>query len=227
MKGCYSYFCLLLALGLSSISHAQSSPPPPKPAPPRPVSVDIVELFGELKDRTYLNRFFGFKLEIPEELTILDRTEIKLYNDAGAEMIKSQAESGTAKLDDAVRRSINILVVTKLPLGAVGNSAIEFVTAKQMEGATSKMVLAETVSVMTGTGTFRKTGVLPTTKFSGIPFEGVDMESTAFGVPLHHRTYVTVIKNYALVVTLTLQKNTPPDEFEKLLQSIEPIRKSN
>jgi hypothetical protein len=218
MKKYFFYVCLLLVVVPSSNSYGQRAVPPP---PPRDPSVDLVELFGDLDGRTYTNRFFGFKMKVPDEFTILDRTEIKIYNDAGADLMKSKDESGTSKLDEAVQRSINILVITKMPPGRPGNSAVEFVTARQATGVTSKMVLAETVKVMTATGTFTATGSLAATKFGGLTFVGVDLESTAFGIPLSHRTYVTMVKNYALVITMTLQKDTLPDEFERLLRSIE------
>ncbi|CAN5742648.1 hypothetical protein BH24ACI3_BH24ACI3_11840 [soil metagenome] len=200
------------------VPQKQSPPPPPVPKP-----VQIAELYGDVDGRTYSNRFFGFKLHVPDKFTIMDREDIKIYTDAGVDMIKAQDVSGSSKLDEAVRRSINVLVITKLPPGTPGNSAVEFVAAKQAPGVTSKMVLAETLSVMTATGSFKRIGSSYVARFGGISFDGVDFESTSFGAPLRHRSYITMIKGYTLLISITQQLDSNEEEFEGLLKTITKI----
>lgn len=195
--------------------------PVPRPAPAKPVSVSV---FGKLTDRNYENAFFGFKFSIPEDLTILNTAEVEVYNKAGIDSMKSNDKSGSNALGDAAGRSIPILAIAKLPPGSPGNSALEFTVAKQPAKATADVVKALSVKVMTATGSFKLTKNISSARFGGVVYTGVEMESTAFGAPLLHRTYYLVKNGYALVVGITFQKGTEPTEWEDLLNTFEAVK---
>lgn len=211
--------------GQRPATKATRSTPPPPSAPPATTVTELQQVFGTLEGRVYTNQYFGFEIHIPDDLEVAERGLQQLYADAGLDTIKNKTEKDTAQLDEAAKRTINMLLITKLPIGSPGNSAIEFTTAKQPPGATSRQAAAATSVVMTSTGSFKVAGRQGPKKLGSYTYEIIDLESSVFGATLDHRMFVTVIKNYSLVITITKLKEDTYDEFEALISSIAPIKK--
>lgn len=223
------WVALFAVVHLFSASIFGQKSKPKAPQTPKAVitadPIDANEILGIVEDHTYTNKFFGFELKVPDDMTILERPQQELYSEAGIDIIKSKADGSTSQFDSAYKRTINLLVISKLPPGTSGNSAAEFGTTKQMTGVTSKMVMAATASVMTSTGSFKLVANLPSKKFGGFTFVGSDFESTAFDVPLDHRIYITMHKGFSLVISITTSKDAGFTEFEDLFENIKPIKK--
>lgn len=190
-----------------------------------PAVSEIRQVFGTVEDRTYVNKFFGFTLEVPKEMTISDRLDQEMYADAGVDVMKSQTQLDTSELDAAVKTTINMLLVTKLPVGSPENSGIEIASTKQVTGVTAKMALTASESVMTSTGSFKVVNRFQPRKIGSYTYEISDMESTAFGIPLDHRMFVTMLKGYSVIITITKQKDGSYDEFEQLIGNIKRAKK--
>lgn len=221
---------VILAVGFflfSTSIFAQKPAPPPRPASPPPsVSAsDTKAILGELDGHIYTNDFFGFTMSIPENFTILERTELELLADAGVDMIKSKNEGSSKTIEESAARTINILAITKFPAGRPGNAALEFAATRQISGVTPTMALQANVTLMTSTGSFKLIDRLKSVKFGGIVFEGAILESTAFGVPLRHFFYSGIVKNHSLLLAIAAPIDSSGDEFMPILQGMEPIKK--
>ena len=131
---------VLYLLALSCVQ-AQSVADPPKPA--------AAQSWGEVKNGKFSSPRLGLTLSIPAEYTLISSAEAEILEAAGADVLK---KGGTNRsIDEALHRTIQLLVIAEQPLGMPKNAALEVVAVKQQAGATAKMSLAANVMVLKGT----------------------------------------------------------------------------
>lgn len=173
-------------------------------------------ILGEMVDNLYINRFLAFRLEVPKSYLILNRAEIKVYENAGKDMIKAGTDKKTPVFDAALARTLSLLVVATKEPGQLNNSVLEIAVVKQGAGVTRDMVLAQSVKAMTETGQYKVLRSVETVRFGGRTFSGVEFETGAFGLPLKTGLYITMQKNFALTIGLTYSSEEGMKEIEKL-----------
>jgi hypothetical protein len=197
----------------------QTTPPPP-PAPLITSKSLPPSFLGEVQNREYINRFFGFKITIPAELSILSREELDALYAAGGDMLKSKDESGTGDLENSLNKTIPLFAVAKFRPEPSSNSALEITVTQQSDGVTSNMALAETIEMMRAMGTYEFKQSFAEVRLGPWTFRGAELKTSAFGPELKHRMYVTMRNGFALFVSITYIQPEDLARYDAILNSI-------
>lgn len=209
---------LVIVIVVGSICVSAQTPSPSRGTVKNNISA--ADFFGELNESKYINRFFRFSFAIPKEYFVLNREELEIYSRVGNDRIKGSSEGKTPMFDKSVQATIPLTAISRKQAGSPDNSALEIVAVKQPSGATANMVLSQTIKVMTETSTYVVNRNMGSVDFGGRSFVAVDADTTAFGVPLKQRTFITMQSGYALMITITYLSESGVSSFEDILKSL-------
>lgn len=198
---------LLLAISccsLFSVIAAQAPPPPPRPVSPEQLKArtSAIEIFGEIREQEYINKFFGFTFVLPENFSVLNRAELEVFSKAGAEMVGGDEKSRSEQFAKGLEDTIVLFAATSSPAESTDIGAVEIVAVKQPDNATARLALAASVKLMTGTGKYTVTESLKPRRIGGREFVGVEYETMAFGPLMRQQTYATMRNGYSLFISL-------------------------
>jgi len=211
---------LIIVVGTICVSAQKATPTPPPSPKTVQNNISAADFFGDLIESRYMNRFFQFSLIIPKEYIVLNREELEIYSRTGTDRIKGSAEGKTPMFDKAAQATIPLIAISRKPPGSSDNSALEIVVVKQPSGAMASIVLSQTIKVMTETSTYVVNRNLGSIDFGGRSFAAVDADTTAFSVPLKQRTFITMQRDYALMITITYSSESGLRSFEEMLKSL-------
>ena len=205
---------LLLCLACPIVLSAQKSPPKPASSP---VAGDN---FGQLDGNKYTNSFYGMTVTIPDEFTIMNRAEVLVYKDAGADMLRTGKNADSPVYEEALAKSSVLLLVSSKPPGTPGIAVLEMVSRWQAPGVTRNMVLAETTKVLTASGKVTLKDAGKPVTLGGRVFSTAEYESEMGGQKLKFRSYITMVRGYALAITLTFTTPESESAFEEMLKTL-------
>jgi hypothetical protein len=201
-----------LVLFLTVVSLAQQT---------REGAVENTSFLGSLDNGVYSNSFFGFKFKVPENVTVLNRAEIAIFKNAGADLIKANNERNGKAINDSFDKEVILVNLANKPLGSSDNSILVVGTRKQPAGVTANMILAETVKLLSPTGKFKVTKILSDPKIGGKAFAGMEFATEVNGQNLNQRMFVHIRRGYSLVVAITFISADGLKAIEKITDGIE------
>lgn len=210
---------VMLALGWVNVTSQTAPPSRPVPKILRN-EIDAEGFYGELEKNTYNNEFLGFSFSFPEEYTVLNRAEIDLYSNAGKDLVKSGVDRKTARFDEGLARTATLIALVEKAPGSPGNAAMEIGVVKQNKGVTANLVLLASVKALQETSKYTLTETFPTIRYNGRDFAAVEFETTAFIVPMTQRFFVTMQREYSVMICITYQNEAGLRAFEKVLDTI-------
>lgn len=178
---------------------------------------------GSINDSIYENSYFGLRLNIPAAWTIQGEDVKKQIKEGGKTSIIAKDEKEKAQFDAAADRTLNLLTISKYPLG----------TSDQFNALF--MSVAEPVPLSAGAPTYiaQLKAVLQQSK---VPVTFVDDQGveTINGVKFHTLTitlkpgaetvrqkyYVLLKKGYALGLITTIINDSDSDAVNNIMKSV-------
>jgi hypothetical protein len=208
-----SLFIIGIALCASSI-HAQTSVTGVE-------SFSAADILGVAKDGNYTNKYFGFELKFPTTWSVLDQEETEATKKMGSEFLKGDDGRPNRLLDESLKTEMVLLQISKKPIGAVENAMFVMAIQKQPSSAVlPKMVAEATKSVMLKSANILVVKDTNERMIGGKRFALVDYEIEVGAVIVSVRTFVTVIKGYALSFSLSKPSTLLEPDLEKIADSI-------
>ncbi len=192
--------------------------PPPRPAPASPAEA------GSVVGSTYRNTYFGLQLTFPRGWVVQGEATKERMKEMGKSMAVTKSETEKAQTDAAVERSANLLTISKLPLGTMGqfNALLTCVAEPLPLGLTRAMYmvrLKESLLNMTIPVKVEEEGGLET--INGVQFSTLTILMTPPGaLPAQQKYYVTLRKGYALGFVATIFTESDREAMNGIIKSI-------
>ncbi len=184
-------------------------------------SFSAADILGVVQNGNYSNKYFGFELRFPTTWSVLDQEETEATMRMGSEFLKGDDGQPNRLLDESLKTEIILLQVSKKPLGAVENAMFLMAIQKQPSNAVlPKMVAEATKSVLIKSTNIRVVKDTNERLIGGKRFALVDYEIDVGAEIVIVRTFVTVIKGYALSFSLSRPLSLSAPDLEKIADSI-------
>ncbi len=202
-------FAIFLLLSISNL-HGQKPATPPKPVEPLRL--------GEIAEGKFVSKRLGITLLIPEDYTIISGAEAELLADAGADMLK-QGSASAKQIDEAIGRTLRLLVIAEWPVGTPRNAALEVVAAKQEPGVTATMSLLANVSLLKGSHFVLKRN-LGTVKIGTNSFVAAELEGTFGESIIKQRIYSIIHRGHGISIFVVYSTDQQLADMEKVMATI-------
>lgn len=157
---------------------------------------------------------------MPEGFVVLNREEIGVYSKATVDVMKGDNARNNKAFDEAINNQAALLMAAEKPPGSQGNAVIEFQVRKQGPGVTANMVLAQSVTMMTGSSKAILTRHLPSTRFGNRSFVGAEFEVEIGGQKIVQQLYMTMQRGYAMTIGLTFAAGSNRKAFDGMLSGL-------
>lgn len=217
---------LIVCVGFAAEARGQlkGDPKGAQAPPPRPVA-SVPPDAGRLDGARYLNDFFSFSVEIPEDWALMDaftRDEVKRRS---KDFVNAEGEEKKRQIDASIERTTILLSVSKHPPGSPQPFNANF--SLIAERIPSAVIRNGTDVLRSMERVYRETQI--DVKFQGgireMKIDGVDFASattrveTPAGVFMQ-RYYVTVRKSFALMFTYTYLDESDLAAFERIMKTV-------
>jgi hypothetical protein len=207
-------YLLIVLLASISTSFAQKPVTPPKPI--------AAQSLGEISEGKFVSNRLGITLSFPKDYTIVSGAEAELLADAGADILKKGSAS-EKKIDEAIGRTMRLLVIAEQPVGTPKNAAFEMVAARQQPGVTASMSLLANVSVLKGSP-FVLTRNLGTVKLGTNSFAAAELEGTFGGALVKQRMYAIIHRGHGIAIFVIYSTDEQLAGMEKIMATIKLTR---
>lgn len=167
----------------------------------RTTGVTGEEFLGVLSKGNYVNKYFGFSLEFPQDYPTMSSDQTAFYAKAGGDLLKGDNTSTSKKIDAALVTQAHLMAVSMKAIGQPENAILEIAVQKQQPRVTARMALAASVTLATGGGKMRLVRSIDS-RFGKKPFVGAELEGE-FAIKLSQEMYATMINGYAVVFVIT------------------------
>lgn len=182
--------------------------------------------FGKFESGVYTNKYFNLKVSIPETWSVIDdETRIELMRQ-GAKVVAGDDKNLKALMDATDLANINMLTVSRFPLGSPVQSNPTFIViaekVKHLPGIkrgsdyyfhTRKAMEASKVNVSFPREVHEET-------ISGVPFDVLDMEMSMGDTKIYQSQYGLITKGYVVIVALTYTEPGELNELRNILSTI-------
>jgi hypothetical protein len=227
--GTIFFLCLMALMFVCSPAMAQSSrvgkatakpqpPPRPLPTPTSPAEA------GSVVGSTYRNTYFGLQLTFPRGWVVQGEATKERMKEMGKSMAVTKSETEKAQTDAAVERSANLLTISKLPLGTMGQfNALLTCVAEPLPLAMTRAMymvrLKESLLNMTIPVKVEEEGGIET--INGTQFSTLTILMTPpRSLPAQQKYYVTTRKGYALGFVTTIFTESDREALNGIIKSI-------
>jgi hypothetical protein len=180
---------------------------------------------GKISGAVYSNEFFKIQLNIPAGWSVNGEAAKERVLKAGRDLLKPEDEKTQQGLDESRKRTTQLLIVSKYPMGSAGmNSSFSCVSEQLPPAAqvnTGRDYLTE-MSRLFKSSTIPVTveGGLRTEKLGGVEFDVLDISFQSPNGKIPQRYYAVVSKGYALVFIVTLFNEADRKTTDEILGSI-------
>ena len=212
MKGIFQVSLSVMFLVCSATVYSQTSV--------RPVETSA-DVYGRIENSVYVNDVFGFKLNIPNDGVVLNRAQTEVFRNAGADYLKGDNKELSKKLDNELQKQITVFNYVSKPLGATDNSSLVIAVAKQPVGATSNMVLAETLKELAATGKFELVESLKGVKVGGADFAGIVGKMSVSSLNVNVKFLISMRNGYSFCISSNYQSSNGEKKITDVLNSLE------
>lgn len=169
-----------------------------------------------IEGSTYFNRYFGFRLNIPEGWHVESEAAKKQILDDGRKLVGSVDQQKQAEIDASLDRTVTLLALSR-------NSALIF--AVGAEKLPAPMTDENYVSIFRDT---LKYSTVPTTitkavyieNVGGENFSVVETSSTVQNVLVRQKYYVHAMKGYSLFFILTFLNDETLQAEDNVIKSV-------
>lgn len=184
---------------------------------------------GAIEDSVYMNRYFGFKLTLPEGWSPLDRNTQEEIEKAAGQMIAANNKGLDAFINASSEDAVNMFTVFKHPLG----TPVPF--------NPSVMCMAQKVNHFPGIKKgsdylYHLKTVLDTLEFGpisveyskstdseelgGVDFDVLDLRVQIGNTTITQKYYARIMKGYVLSYILTYQTWDDMEELDSCLETV-------
>ncbi|CAH1224228.1 hypothetical protein PAECIP111893_05103 [Paenibacillus plantiphilus] len=179
---------------------------------------------GKVESGTYTNEYFGISLKLPEAWIVQDAETINELNEAGKEVIAGDDEEKKKDLDIAEQKTLNLLTISKEPLGSDEANPNLFILAEKvslLQGIkTSGDYLAALQKMLTDSQLPYTFGESSTVKIGGKEFEVIEATLDAGEIVVSQKYYSALVDGYALSLAATYFDEASKAEMDKIIADI-------
>lgn len=170
----------------------------------------------------YRNQYIGFELTLPKGWLTPEETERDALLKAGLERLKSGNKRTDAALEYGAAREVQLITVSKRPIGAIGNAIFTMSTLKQASpSVTAKMVLEAGKSVFLANSAYKLVRNTDVASFGRKQFAFIDLDVQANGQVIHLRYLVTMIGDNTLAIAMGYADEEDLALMESALRTIQ------
>lgn len=182
---------------------------------------DTADFLGNIKDGVYKNNFFGFKINSPKELFLLNQDQITIVKEGGQEILKTQNERNNKLIEEAGQKEVILYAAAEKPFGAEKNSSLNISVRKQPSSqVTSEMVLTATKKLLLANPKIKLVQDKKNVNLGGENFSTIELQSKFNNQSINQKIFITMRKGYSLTFVLTYEEGESLQLFEKLIQSL-------
>jgi hypothetical protein len=217
---------LLFVVVLVTVSHVVGQTPDREQRPGLPSAAITIRDFdqGILEGRTYSNNFFGLSVSLPRDWIIADAQGRDSIVSESKNRISSDDKEKKELVEASIARSVNLLSVTKLPVGQAHNASLMLIAERIPSPSIKNGVdvihsMEETTKNTNFTLEFQ--GPIQTEQIGTAEFAIATMKnSSPYGV-LMQKVYMTVKNGYALEFFFTYTDATDLTTFDTVVKTMQ------
>jgi hypothetical protein len=179
---------------------------------------------GTIEGTVYKNDFFGMTLAFPDDWHIPDEKTVAMIMNAGKKMISGGDKKLAKDIKSSEDRVLNLFFLFKEPVGAETNPNIIMVGEKlpnisliksgiDYHNQSRKLIKRSAMKV-------KFVGDIYSETIGGAVFDVSTSEMNLYGSIINQKSYVTIKKSYAVIITLTYFTEEQENQLEQILDSI-------
>ena len=178
------------------------------------------DFLGSISNGIYTKSYFGFSLNIPPEMYVLDEGEVAVSISSGAKMLSKDVAKNSAAWEKAATAEVALLFISEKQPGSSRNSSIGFGALRQQNGISSRMVANVSKEFMLRNPNIRlaedtKPVLLGNQQFSYYRLSGLFGE-----VPMNFDCYITIRNGHSLTAVITSLNEESLQELQRVLATI-------
>ncbi len=201
--------------------HAQQEAKPAVPASPTSTPTPA-PASGVITDSVYRNDYFGLRITIPQGWTIQGDDVKQRVKEKAKDVIAPKDGHDKHELEAAVERTLNLLSISKFPMGAPGQlNALVMVIAEAVPLAATGPAYMKDLKASLQQTTVPVTVVDGDVEvINGVSFYTLTATLTPGEHEIRQKYYVTVKKGYALGLITSILTESDADLVNNIMKSV-------
>jgi len=181
---------------------------------------------GEMEGNSYVNEYFGLRIDIPQDWNCLSQEDIDEVNKAGWEIIENSNKEFSDKYDLSKLKTVNLFGAYKFPKSYLGEfnpsilSVAENIGLAGLKGKTGADYLQVTIDQINQTGLPYHFGKIATEELGGKKFHVVLASITTQGITVQQKYYCIIMKGYALCIIISYSNDSDGESLESILDTM-------
>lgn len=177
--------------------------------------------FGGVKDNVYKNDFFGFKMNSPTQLYLLNQDQITTVREGGQKILLTENERNNKLIEEAGQKELTLYTAAEKPFGTEKNSSLSITVRKQPSlEITSEMIATATKNLLLANPKIKIVQDTKNINLGGAKFSTIELQLNFVESPINQKIYMTMRQGYTVTFVLTYTSGNSLQLFEKLIQSL-------
>lgn len=181
---------------------------------------------GTFEGNNYINEYFGFTMELPQEWHMVTDEEKEFLLNASGEVISENNEDLAEQIDLSKEKIIYLVWAYKYPLTYTDGYNPSFLCMGENLGLfngtiikTGEDYIEATKKTLDQTGLEYQYDEITTEKIGDKNFDVMEMSLDYQGIKIYQKYYVTIINKYALVYILSYTTEEQKEELTNILNT--------
>jgi len=176
---------------------------------------------GSIRNNVYKNDFFGFKMDSPSQLYLLNQDQITSVRKGGQKILETENKKNNDLIEEAGQKEITLYTAAEKPFGTAKNSSLSITVRKQLSPQiTSEMVVTATKSLFLDNPKIRIVQDTKNINLGGAKFSTIELQLNFAESPINQKIFITMRQDYALTFVLTYTSSESLQLFEKSIRSL-------
>lgn len=187
---------------------------------------DSASFFGGVKDNVYKNDFFGFKMDSPSQVYLLNQDQITTVREGGQKILVTENKKNNKQIEESIKQEFTLYTAGEKPFGTEKNSSLSITVRKQpSREIKSEMVVTATKNLFLANPKIQLVQNTKNINLGGANFSTLELQLNFVETPINQKIYITMRRRYALTFVLTYTSSNSLRLFEKLIQSLKFTKK--
>lgn len=187
------------------------------------VQTKNTSLKGEIEGRTYRNGYFNFTLTLPDQWLVVNQEDTDLLSEGTKDRSTRQTR---ADVTTSMNRTTFLFNISRNEIGSLDNASIIGGAESIPPVKATLQQFATAISLNFIRAGYNSNGAIKYPKIDGVVFAVINLKKTsAFGMTMYQRLYVTRSRGYLLEFVATYTKDDDAEIFEEMMKTLKFTKK--